>query len=52
MDLLNSCEDTWQRYSDTRKRFKQILQLTVRCKAGGNEASLVLELLLGFLFLF
>lgn len=38
--------------SDSLKRFKQTLQLSVRCKAGGNQASLVLELLLGFLSLF
>lgn len=38
--------------SDSGKRFKQTLQLTIRCKAGGNQASLVLELVLGFLFLF
>lgn len=31
--------------SDSGKRFKQTLQLTIRCKAGGKQASLVLELL-------
>lgn len=40
-----------EKNSDSGKRLKQTLQLTIRCKAGGNQASLLLELVLGFHFL-
>lgn len=40
-----------KRYFHSEQRLEQTLQLTIRCKAGGNQASLVLQQLLGFLFL-
>lgn len=52
VDLLGSCEDTWERYSESGKRLKQTLWLTIICKVGGNQTSLVQESLLAFLSLF
>lgn len=48
--FLSSHEDTWGRILRVEKKFKQTLQLTVRCKVGGIQASLFLEALLVFLF--